>query len=247
MWLPIWASGLRMLAHDRRQANISIIYAGDNNPQNANVGVSIILPLVAIFSGFTLLIAAIIVATRLRGRSNQTPPRSPSPNRTRPTRLKGTLQVLSTTALGSIPITKFKMCNDAQCWVDKVLESGLIKDEATVQAIANDIAVEQRSISPSNSVAAIQSPDYVNSAHSGSIATNHPRDHRPSCTIMNINCSICGEEFQPVDDVRLLPCHHGYHPTCVDPWLLEKSATCPLWYTPPLHKFKIYGLILITI
>jgi Ring finger domain len=236
-----------MLAHDRRQVDISSIYVGDNDTQNANVGVSIILPLVAIFGGLLLLIAAILVATRLRGTSNQTPPRSPPPSRTRQTTLKGTLQVLSITSLGSIPITKFNMCNHARCWVDKVSESGLIKDEATAQAITNDTAAEQRSVSCSNSVAASQSPDHVNSAHSGAIATNQPRYHRLSCKSTNINCSICDEEFQSGDDVRLLPCYHGYHPTCVDPWLLERSVTCPLWYNPPLHKFETHGLTLITI
>ncbi|KAJ6443791.1 RING finger domain protein [Purpureocillium lavendulum] len=42
-------------------------------------------------------------------------------------------------------------------------------------------------------------------------------------------CSICTESFVQDSRVRLLCCGHGFHPECVDPWLLERSATCPLW------------------
>jgi hypothetical protein len=42
-------------------------------------------------------------------------------------------------------------------------------------------------------------------------------------------CSICTEEF--LEDVRLRsqPCGHSFHPDCIDPWLLERSVTCPMW------------------
>jgi hypothetical protein len=30
--------------------------------------------------------------------------------------------------------------------------------------------------------------------------------------------------------VRVLPCNHSFHPACIDPWLLNVSGTCPLWY-----------------
>jgi len=44
-----------------------------------------------------------------------------------------------------------------------------------------------------------------------------------------LGCSICTEDFQTGEDVRVLPCHHKYHPACIDPWLLNVSGTCPLW------------------
>jgi hypothetical protein len=43
-------------------------------------------------------------------------------------------------------------------------------------------------------------------------------------------CSICTEDFERGQDVRVLPCKHSFHPACVDPWLLNVSGTCPLWY-----------------
>lgn len=42
-------------------------------------------------------------------------------------------------------------------------------------------------------------------------------------------CTICTEEFEPGQDVRVLPCDHKFHPACIDPWLLNVSGTCPLW------------------
>lgn len=43
-------------------------------------------------------------------------------------------------------------------------------------------------------------------------------------------CSICTDEFEKGQDLRVLPCNHKFHPACVDPWLLDVSGTCPLWY-----------------
>jgi hypothetical protein len=44
-----------------------------------------------------------------------------------------------------------------------------------------------------------------------------------------LGCSICTEDFEKGEDVRVLPCNHKYHPACIDPWLLNVSGTCPLW------------------
>lgn len=45
-------------------------------------------------------------------------------------------------------------------------------------------------------------------------------------------CSICTDDFAVGEDVRVLPCNHRFHPQCVDPWLVNVSGTCPLWYVP---------------
>ena len=42
------------------------------------------------------------------------------------------------------------------------------------------------------------------------------------------SCSICTEDFQKGEDLRVLPCDHKFHAACVDPWLLDVSGTCPL-------------------
>ncbi|KAF2872007.1 hypothetical protein BDV95DRAFT_31597 [Massariosphaeria phaeospora] len=43
-----------------------------------------------------------------------------------------------------------------------------------------------------------------------------------------LGCSICTEDFEKGQDIRVLPCDHKFHPDCVDPWLLNVSGTCPL-------------------
>jgi hypothetical protein len=42
-------------------------------------------------------------------------------------------------------------------------------------------------------------------------------------------CSVCTEDFKDQDDIRVLPCKHGFHAKCVDQWLVERSSSCPLW------------------
>ncbi|KAF8135400.1 hypothetical protein EV363DRAFT_1211911 [Boletus edulis] len=43
-------------------------------------------------------------------------------------------------------------------------------------------------------------------------------------------CPICIVDFEEGDDLRVLPCEgkHAFHQSCVDPWLLELSASCPI-------------------
>ncbi|KAJ7096297.1 hypothetical protein C8R44DRAFT_812656 [Mycena epipterygia] len=41
-------------------------------------------------------------------------------------------------------------------------------------------------------------------------------------------CPICIVDFEQGDDLRVLPCNHSFHSSCVDPWLLDLSTACPL-------------------
>ncbi|KAF8630631.1 hypothetical protein AX15_002782 [Amanita polypyramis BW_CC] len=43
-------------------------------------------------------------------------------------------------------------------------------------------------------------------------------------------CPICILDFEEGDNVRILPCEgqHKFHQSCVDPWLLELSGSCPI-------------------
>ncbi|XP_022988578.1 RING-H2 finger protein ATL13-like [Cucurbita maxima] len=42
------------------------------------------------------------------------------------------------------------------------------------------------------------------------------------------DCAVCLSEFEPEDNLRLLPrCSHAFHTQCIDTWLLSHS-TCPL-------------------
>ena len=52
----------------------------------------------------------------------------------------------------------------------------------------------------------------------------------------HLGCSICTEDFTVGEDVRVLPCNHKFHPCCIDPWLMNISGTCPLWYANSPHR-----------
>lgn len=43
-----------------------------------------------------------------------------------------------------------------------------------------------------------------------------------------MTCSICFEDYEPSDGLRVLPCGHRFHIECVDKWLVSKSLKCPL-------------------
>jgi hypothetical protein len=50
-----------------------------------------------------------------------------------------------------------------------------------------------------------------------------------SCTM----CSICIDDFEEGEKVRVLPrCRHGFHLECIKPWLMERQGCCPLCKNP---------------
>lgn len=44
-----------------------------------------------------------------------------------------------------------------------------------------------------------------------------------------LQCPVCMDDFEQGQEMRVLPCHHNFHPDCIDPWLLNVSGSCPLW------------------
>jgi hypothetical protein len=41
-------------------------------------------------------------------------------------------------------------------------------------------------------------------------------------------CAVCFDDVLPSSLHRHLPCQHIFHAACVDPWLLQRSAACPM-------------------
>jgi len=58
---------------------------------------------------------------------------------------------------------------------------------------------------------------------------------RQTCSLLNNDslsfnamCSICLEEYEPREKLRVLPCQHMFHTECIIPWLTERFPNCPL-------------------
>jgi hypothetical protein len=76
-------------------------------------------------------------------------------------------------------------------------------------------------------------------AETGQKATGAPLSRRSSAPTVPTStmstswsqptCPICMDDFEPNEtQVRELPCHHVYHPECIDPFLLGHSSLCPM-------------------
>jgi len=50
--------------------------------------------------------------------------------------------------------------------------------------------------------------------------------HRSTCH--NESCAICLEDFNSEVEVKVLPCSHGFHSQCINPWIDDRSDLCPI-------------------
>lgn len=46
--------------------------------------------------------------------------------------------------------------------------------------------------------------------------------------VHNDACAICLEDFHDQETIKALPCDHGFHEACINPWLNERSDKCPI-------------------
>ncbi|XP_015278247.1 PREDICTED: E3 ubiquitin-protein ligase RNF149 [Gekko japonicus] len=54
------------------------------------------------------------------------------------------------------------------------------------------------------------------------------------------NCAVCIENYKPKDTVRILPCKHVFHKTCIDPWLVD-HRTCPMCKLDVIKALGCWG------
>ena len=129
--------------------------------------------------------------------------------------------------LDTIPIIKFRdPHNCEECSLREDLEMGTlshnIREKEDVRALAH-----QKTRSTAQSDKNEWGPDanllHVDQGTSHSVSP-YDLSYEPPNTI----CPICTERFRHAQDLRQLPCSHQFHPGCVDPWLLNRSSTCPL-------------------
>jgi len=56
--------------------------------------------------------------------------------------------------------------------------------------------------------------------------------------LMNSSCPICLIDFEEQTRIKLLPCDHGFHPECIEPWIGERSDSCPICRQTVMDKLE---------
>ncbi|EEQ31954.1 RING-7 protein [Microsporum canis CBS 113480] len=190
--------------------------------------------LYAVTGIITILFLAVILtgAIRAHRHPDRYGPRN-IPGRARQSRAKG----IARAVLDTLPIVKFGEDRERPKQHDVELADGQIRelDHEHAPAQAHTPAVESSDPSADADVPVTATTDASeqhqpraaspSASAAGSAAGSAASEREPSTT-----CPICTDEFVRGQDVRLLPCNHSFHPECVDPWLVDVSGTCPLWY-----------------
>jgi len=80
-----------------------------------------------------------------------------------------------------------------------------------------------------NSTSAIIICGDCNSGSAPGLAPSTPIRRKPKKQIChNTMCSICLEDYELKEKLRVLPCGHLYHTECILPWLTTRAANCPM-------------------
>ncbi|KAI8577365.1 hypothetical protein K450DRAFT_252142 [Umbelopsis ramanniana AG] len=61
------------------------------------------------------------------------------------------------------------------------------------------------------------------------ILNTYPIEKYSPSLVKNGSCAICLDDFVvDKNEIRVLPCGHGFCTGCIDPWLTDKSPLCPI-------------------
>ncbi|EJW05172.1 hypothetical protein EDEG_00738 [Edhazardia aedis USNM 41457] len=73
-----------------------------------------------------------------------------------------------------------------------------------------------------------------NDSNSESFINSANKKDQKKCTCDKIpnECSVCLEKFLPKDKIRIFKCNHIFHSRCVDKWLTDFTAQCPICRKP---------------
>lgn len=58
----------------------------------------------------------------------------------------------------------------------------------------------------------------------------------PKRQLTNSSCPICLSNFEENTKIKMLPCNHGFHSQCINPWIGDHSDSCPICRTTILDK-----------
>lgn len=214
----------------------------DNSGNNSVLGKSpttavAMIILYSITGIITALFLAIIVVGAIRAHRH---PERYGPRRVigrpRQSRAKGIARAM----LETIPIVKFGDKED-----DKPAETARdveLADQPQTDGAGHMKVSRDEATGPNPVGGTADGPDVVTTeAAAGTAQTKTGEEDTGTTTDNGLVCSVCTDDFVKGQDVRVLPCKHKFHPECIDPWLLNVSGTCPLWYADHHTLSKPYS------
>ncbi|XP_031284826.1 uncharacterized protein LOC116143520 isoform X1 [Pistacia vera] len=116
-------------------------------------------------------------------------------------------------------------------------ESFMMSDESNSRAISRIVMlaealfevldeIHRQPVSLSLSMVSLPAPESVVDSFP---LKNHKKVDKAAGSRDDVEqCYICLAEYEEGDKIRVLPCHHEYHMSCVDKWLKEIHGICPL-------------------
>ncbi|CAG8719212.1 21034_t:CDS:2 [Cetraspora pellucida] len=149
---------------------------------------------------------------------------------------------IAKTVLESFPVYFFSLRNNPDV-VNKDLEGGKdIKDIGSKEMQTddknniplNDLPQETNKKDETSKLSEIEGDKSSNNdnktSNNQSISETSvlPPSISNKVTEEQLTCPICLGDFESGEELRILPCHHQYHTSCIDPWLLEISTLCPM-------------------
>ncbi|GAB7357078.1 hypothetical protein MBLNU459_g7892t1 [Dothideomycetes sp. NU459] len=206
-------------------SNSSSSSTTQSNPLGASPTTAVAMIILYSITGIiTALFLVIIVTGAIR--AHRHPERYGPRNilgRPRQSRAKG----LARAMLDTIPIVKFGDTAESAKPTDVELaenEGSSVTEPTTV--IAGQKAAEDEAAHSGTMAEPRSSTQSARSGINPAATTTHaPIETQNDEALV---CSICTDDFETGQDLRVLPCDHKFHPACIDPWLLNVSGTCPL-------------------
>jgi hypothetical protein len=229
-----WAPPLR-----KRQA--ALTGATDSTIPGTASGTSVALIILYSITGIiTALFLLIIITGAIR--AHRHPERyGPRANarfgRPRQSRAKG----IAAAVLDTIPIVRFGASTSVP-EVDKQAVDVEMQDSTTTSESRPSSADAEAGSSKDRAVTSPSEQEEQAQSSGAAGVVEAPEAVAATPTAMNTTeeamssqkqCPVCMEDFTQGQEVRMLPCHHHFHPECIDPWLLNVSGSCPLWYVMP--------------
>lgn len=189
---------------------------------STSVALIILYSITGVITALFLLII-LIGAIRAHRHPERYGPRAPRFGRPRQSRAKG----LARAVLDTLPIVRF---GDQPA--PEGANDGIVKPadlEMAPDSITSRTSEEDRRRSAVPSVASQSPPNASGTAPAAGEDGAEPAAMSTSeIDPSQLRCPVCMEDFESGVDLRVLPCHHSFHPDCIDPWLLNVAGSCPL-------------------